>query len=389
MRLLTRSAVFWGVLLVAGRAAADVTEIAVSFDVVNTNRSALPCPSDGKPYVVTGHLVGPSSAFTSSTDAGRVVTVLLTGQDEGEWAWRFKDVPGYDYAAEMAKLGHVSLSLDMLGYGQSGHPQGQLLCYGSHADVLHQIIEQLRRPSYRVLEDGAQPVAFSTVLVSGHDTGPWPAIINAYTWPGDIDGLSTQIVAHQGFTPYIIDIFARRNAACALGGQNHDDPRDDPDDLMDDPSRGGGYIFFGPPDEQFRSDLFHEERTDPAVIDAVIGLRNRNACGQLFSTATAIRMDLSRMSEIQFPVLLVFPGPDDPVISREGQEQEAANYSGSDDVTTAWLDSGHFMELEHCAPEFRALTAHWIHQRWGVGNDVALPTIGSSECVTEVRVKAP
>src|SRR5436309_2365130 len=82
---------------------------------------------------------------------------------------------------------------------------------------------------------------------------------------------------------------------------------------------------------------------------------------------SAINVDLSRMSEIKVPVLLVYPGPTDRDISRQGQEQEAGNYSGSADVTTAWLDSGHFPELEGCAPAFRALSAHWLHERWRIG----------------------
>ena len=370
-----------------GAAKTAMKELAVAFDVVNSNRSAVPCPSDGSRHVVTGHLVGPSSELTGSADDDRVLTVLLTGFDEGEWTWRFTEVPGYDYPVEMAKLGYISLSLDMLGFGASGHPDGQMVCWGSQADVLHQIIGQLRNGTYRILEKNKPAAAFSTVLVSGHDTGPWPAIIAAYTWPGDIDGISSQILAHQGYTAYIIDLFARRAAACALGGQDHNDPPDDPDDPTDDPSHGGGYIYFGPPNDEFKSDLFYEKRADPAVIDAVLRLRNRNPCGHITSVNATVRMNLLRMSEIELPILLVYPGPDDPVFTRDGQEQEAANYSGSDDVTTAWLDSGHFPELEGCAADFRALYAHWVHERWDVEMDVPAPAVGAHECVTEVRVK--
>src|SRR5947209_3803363 len=73
---------------------AAITEIPVSFDVLNTNRSAVPCASDGLPYTVTGHLVGPRSELTGGGDRPRVITVLLTGLDEGEWTWRFQAVPG-------------------------------------------------------------------------------------------------------------------------------------------------------------------------------------------------------------------------------------------------------------------------------------------------------
>ena len=362
------------------------TEIPVSFDVVNTNRSAVPCASDGLSYTVTGHLVGPRSELTGGADRARLVTVLLTGLDEAEWTWRFRAVAGYDYPAEMAKLGDVSLSLDMLGYGASGHPNGHLVCFGSQADVLHQIIQQLRAPSYHVAT-GDTPVRFSTVIVSARDAGVYPAVETAYSWPGDVDGLSGQLAAHQGFTDYLLGIFARRIGACAIGGENWNDPPDNPDDPTDDPSHGGGYILFGPPNDEFRQNFFEASRADPAVIDAVLGLRDRNPCGYVSSIVPAINTDLSRMSEITRPVLLVYPGPSDHDTSRSGQEQEAANYSGSSDVTTAWVDSGHFPELEACAPAFRALYARWLHERWHVGLNVQAPAVGPDECVTEVATR--
>jgi hypothetical protein len=362
---------------------APIAQIPVSFDVLNINRSAVPCPTDGLPYTVTGHLVGPRSEFTGPQQRPRLVTVLLTGLDEGEWTWRFQAVPGYDYPLEMARLGDVSLSVDMLGYGASGHPNGHLLCFGSQADVLHQIIGQLRRGSYHV-PDGEVAVPFSTVVASARDSGVYPAVEDAYSWPGDVDGLSGQLAAHQGFTDYVLGIFARRAVGCSLGGQNWNDPKDNPDDLTDDPSHGGGYIYFGPADEEFQRNFFDSKRADPAVIDAVLRLRNRNPCGYVSSIVSAINTDLQRMSEIKVPVLLVFPGPADHDISRQGQEQEAANYSGSDDVTSAWLDSGHFPELEGCAASFRALYQRWMHQRWHAGADVPAPAVGPDQCVTEV-----
>ena len=44
----------------------------------------------------------------------------------------------------MARLGHVSVSIDRLGYDDSGHPQGHLTCIGSSADVTHQLVQHLR-----------------------------------------------------------------------------------------------------------------------------------------------------------------------------------------------------------------------------------------------------
>ena len=344
--------------------------------MVNRNDSGVPCSSDGKRYTVRGHLTGPRADLSGPRNKPRLITELLTGWDEGEWAWRFRAVPGYDHAMEMAKLGFTSLTLDPLGYGSSDHPDGNAVCFGSQADMNHQIVQQLRRGSYATERGPSWP--FSKVLVSGRDVGVLIAVIHAYSWD-DIDGISNHVAAHQGLTPWILQIFAERGAECTQGGHGWNEPKGTS-------PHGGNYVYFGPPDDEFRTALFYSKRADRRVIDAVIALRNANPCAMVNNTFPAGVVDKARMSEIDVPVLLAFPGPEDPVISRDGQEQEAANY-GSSDVTTAWMDSGHFMALERCAQAFRALTAKWIHERWGVGRDVTAPTIGEGECVTEVRSK--
>src|SRR3954464_1209345 len=130
----------------ARASSSDIVDVPVSFSVHNTDGSRDPCPSDGKSYVVRGHLTGPRSAIEGP--APRAVTLYYEGFDSGEWNWRFRVVPGYDYAAEMAKLGETSVTVDQVGYGASGHPQGNDTCIGAQADIAHQIIEQLRGPAY-------------------------------------------------------------------------------------------------------------------------------------------------------------------------------------------------------------------------------------------------
>src|SRR5205814_5434408 len=119
----------------------------------------------------------------------------------GEWNWDLKGVPGYDYAAEMAKQGHVSLTLDELGYGASGHPaNGNETCEGAEADITHQIIQKLRHGLYTL---GEYPgIEFSKVVLAGHDVGGAVAEIEAYSY-AVIDGLSLISFADQVFTPYI------------------------------------------------------------------------------------------------------------------------------------------------------------------------------------------
>src|SRR2546423_129266 len=154
--LVTALAVEFGSAPTATAAAGEMVDLPVAFRVDNTNSSRLPCHSDGKTYVVRGHLTGPRAAIAGP--GPRAVTLYYSGYDSGEWNWRFRVVPGYDYAAELARVGHASVTIDQVGYGESGHPQGNDTCLGAQADIAHQIIGQLRAGTYTA--SGMQPVTF-------------------------------------------------------------------------------------------------------------------------------------------------------------------------------------------------------------------------------------
>jgi len=100
---------------------AQTVELPATFAVKDTNSSQAPCYSDGASYTIKGHITAPGGALPAVPAPS--IAVYLYGYEGGEWNWDLKGVPGYDYAAEMAKRGHVSLTLDELGYGQSGRPR--------------------------------------------------------------------------------------------------------------------------------------------------------------------------------------------------------------------------------------------------------------------------
>src|SRR5204863_2812813 len=117
----------WTTLLLAlnaaPAAAQSTVEFPVAFQVKTTNTSQSHCTSglpDGATYTIRGHISGPQAALASGM--AKLITVYLFGYEAGEWNWDLKGVPGYDYAAEIARRGQVSLTLDELGYGGSGHP---------------------------------------------------------------------------------------------------------------------------------------------------------------------------------------------------------------------------------------------------------------------------
>jgi pimeloyl-ACP methyl ester carboxylesterase len=314
-----------------------------SFRVQNTNTSGVPCPSDNAAYTVRGHLVGPQSVLAGP--AQRVVTVYLTGEDIGESNWRLTAVPGYDWPSQMAQLGHVSLTIDMLGYGGSGHPDGQQSCWGSQADVAHQVITQLRNGTYAV--GRGLPVKFQQVVLAGHDAGGAIAEIEAYSYK-DIDGLALVTYADQGFTPLLMERFARAGTVCAAGGEPAY------------PGGPGGYYYMERPDE-YGPDLFYD--ADPAVIDAVIRLRERNPCGGIAWATTAINTNLVRDAEITKPVLLVI-GREDKIWTQDGWALQKGHFTGSSDVTAVSIPgTGHYPMFEGTLSQpggFRETFQNWL-----------------------------
>src|SRR3954470_6538191 len=158
----------------AASADASVVSVPTRFRVANTNSSGVPCASDGRHYTLRGHLTGPRAALRHP----RAVAIYLFGYDAGEWNWRLRAVKGYDHSAQMARRGHVSLTLDELGYGRSDRPQGMATCVGAEADMTHQVIARLRSGACAAA-GRRRPPRFSRVVLAGHDVGGEIAEIEA------------------------------------------------------------------------------------------------------------------------------------------------------------------------------------------------------------------
>src|SRR3954464_13147035 len=292
----------------AAGASGRIVDEPVAFRVQNTNTSQVPCQSDGASYVVRGHLTGPRSA--------RAVTLYYEGFESGEWNWRFRRVPGYDYATELAKLGHASVTIDQVGYGASGHPQGNDTCVGAQADIAHQIVGRLRSGTYSA--QGRSPVAFSKVVFGAHDVGGAMAELEAYSYH-DIDGLMVFTFQNQGFTPFVLGIAADASARCAAGGEPAY------------PGGPGGYVFSPQLDDWPKL----MPNSDPAVIAGAIASRQRNPCGILPSNGETITLNFAGattgtmgLGEIDVPVLLAL-GALDPVFTHDGFFQEAQHFTGT------------------------------------------------------------
>jgi pimeloyl-ACP methyl ester carboxylesterase len=250
-------------------------------------------------------------------------------------------VAGYDYAAEMARRGRVSLTIDELGYGASGHPlDGNETCQGAEADIAHQIIQTLRRGQYSL---GARPgIGFAHVLLAGHDVGGEVAEIEAYSY-ADIDGLILVTFAEQGWTRYIVE----RSTIASF-------------DTCSESSSGYAHFIS---EQEFRSLLFYN--ADARVIDAAAAQQNANPCGVIRSTPPgALVEDRMHAAQIRVPVLIVFGDEDQLVWSRQGEEEQQSHFSGSPDASTVFIpEAGHFPMLERTAPLFDAVMSSWLGSR--------------------------
>src|SRR5436190_3311053 len=335
-----------GVSPAAGETAAapqSTVEFPVTFQVKNTNTSKSSCNSglpDGATYTIRGHISGPRDALAAGK--ADLITVYLFGYEAGEWNWDLKGVARYDYAAEVARRGQVSLTLDELGYGASGHPaNGNETCQGAEADTIHQIVLKLREGAYTLPE--SPTIEFSKVVLAGHDVGGEVAEIEAYSYK-DIDGLILATFAEQGFTPYITE----RSTIAAFQTCTES---------------ANGYAHFIS-DEEFRTLLFYN--SDPRVIEAAAAQRNPNPCGVIRSNPPAILIDnRAHASEIEVPLLIVFGNNDALVWTRQGEEEEERNFSGSPDKSTVFIsEAGHFPMFSRTAEKFDSTMSAWLRSRF-------------------------
>lgn len=344
-----------GLLLVAvaaapGSAAAasgSIVTLPATFEVRNTNTSALACPSDGARYKVRGSLVAPSAALAGSRKP--VVTLYVHGFNfGGQSTFHFRAVRAYDYAWQMAKLGQASLVINRLGYDTSGSPQGMQTCVGSAADVVHQIITSIRRGTYKL--GRRKPLRFSRVVLAGHDLGGEIAQVEAYSYH-DVNGLIVLDFADTGLTPTLGQWVGQASKVCANGGK---------------PSRPGGpgdYFDLGPPTDQLAP--LGLPNTNPALVKQFVEHRRRNPCGDLSSSPQGFSLDMSRLGEVTVPVLIA-AGDRDVAFSSTGVRHQRSFYTGSHDVTVAILaNTGHFPMFARTAPHFRRIVARWLRMRFG------------------------
>jgi pimeloyl-ACP methyl ester carboxylesterase len=319
---------------------AQVTSVPVSFQVKNTNTTtAAPCTPDGATYTVRGHLTGPKRVLTPKRAKRAGVTLYLHGLGVAEWLWYFP-LQRYNHARAMARAGHVSVTIDRLGYGASDKPaSGKSVCIGSQADIAHQIVQQLRSGSY-----GAPALAFRRVGIAGHSAAGQIAITETYTY-SDVRALVVIAFSFSNL-PRGNNEFGFQRIACDKGG---------------DPFPGfTDYGFFGRSPADLRAIMFHS--APKTVQDTAAGLRRPDPCGDNYSLIPAIQRQPPNVGKVRVPALVVC-GRNDVLYAPFGCEAQAERFRKG--RTLILRNTGHGLPLERSARTFRQRLGRFL-DRYGL-----------------------
>jgi pimeloyl-ACP methyl ester carboxylesterase len=299
--------------------APDVVSQAVRYDVRNINRTAVPCGADRATYSLSGRLVGPADGSPER------VNVLVHDITAGNWFWHLREHPAYDYASQLALRGETSLVLDRLGYDRSPLADGRRTCLGAQADMLHQVVTQLRRQGVE------------QVVLHGHSVGAAIAELEAATFR-DVDGLVLMSWSDSGATPRAVGEALLQHQSCLLGGRD--------------------YAPYGRTDRDFRELLFVTAADE--VVRTATRLRNEDPCGDALSLAQLVIANNALTRLIDVPVLLVFAGKD--ALNRPDARilQPLAYGLGARVTTRTVPGAGSALPLETSAPVTREHVLRWL-----------------------------
>lgn len=326
----------------ASESSGDIASTEVAFDVVTSNNSGLPCATTpgNQRVVVRGHLTGPHSKLDSSRVEG---TLYSHGDGYAEYFWRYPGEDKYNYVEEMGRRGHVSVSIDRLGYGASDKPNGNGLCFGVEADVLHQIVGQLRHGSYQ----GDRTPRFDRVGLVGHSASGLIADQEAADFH-DIDALGVLDSGSLNASPLTLQRAAEQQARCALA----------PDVAAGllNPRSPAGYAALEADGAQFRAD--HIANVEPDIARDLVERRTKDACAGTRNAVQALAGNPVRNNLITVPVLTL-TGTEDKLFPHPGLH--AASYTQSPRVTVREVpNAGHAVAFARTAPQFHNEMDNWL-----------------------------
>ena len=324
-----------------------IRSVVVTFTVRNTDTSQFACASDGATYQVKGHITGPASVVASASKKKRKrpkgATLYLHGLGVGEWLWYFPAVPSFNYALQQARTGHVSVTVDRLGYGVSSRPpDGGKVCIGSEADVAHQIVQALKSGSYTV--GSGTPRKYRRIALAGHSAAGEISVLEAYSYR-DVSALIVVAFSFSNLAAANITFGNQRNACMASTPV---------------PGFPPGYQLFGATPAEFEKTFFHSATS--AVRAAATPLHKPDPCGDNISLTEALNKQAAGARKIKVPALVIC-GANDVLYAPFGCELQADRFASRDKKTIIIRNAGHGLPLEKPARTFRGKLGSWLSRR--------------------------
>lgn len=309
------------------------TQIPVSFRVKLLNQSGVPCvevpPPAGQEVTVRGHITGPAGKVATGQKIDGGLYSHGDGYDERFWI-----APGgFSVAGDLAgRQGSTSVTIDRLGYGASDKPNGNGVCYGTEATVLHQIVEQLRAGTYQA---DKRPT-FGRIALVGHSASGFVIEQEAAAFH-DVQALGVISSGELSVTPRTLQRATEQQQRCA-------NPATSPN----------GYAGLEANDQQFRDD--HIFNVEEPVARALIANRTKDACAGT-RNVQALVANPARNATIKLPVLLL-TGANDAFFPNI--ERQAPTYAGSQVTQRKIPQTGHAIAFGRTAPQFRSELAAWL-----------------------------
>ncbi|MGQ0632133.1 MAG: alpha/beta hydrolase [Sporichthyaceae bacterium] len=322
----------------ADAAGNKIVSIPVEFNVKNTNRTPVVCstPADGKDYTIRGRITALESVLKTADAA----TLYLHAVTQGEGYWNMP-IKGYNFAQEMAKKGHVSVTVDRLGYGKSDRVPGLESCFGSQADTSNQVVQALKSGDYTAAK-GTAP-SFDKVIVGGHSAGGLTATILAYAFD-DADGMINWGWADQTTSEFAVMEIVATNERCvkSAAGQLNTTPKN--------------YTPFGTDKNRI---LFHSATQK---VRAASPAPAPDPCGDLLSFQDGIAANIQGVATTTIPVLII-GGAKDALFPPPALEFQAMRYASSSKVTfEEFAETGHGFGYETSVKDQREVVSKFLKE---------------------------
>jgi len=266
------------------------------------------------------------------------VLLLLHDLSYALHQWDFPLEPErYSMARALASAGYPTVAIDLPGHGSSeAHDDGYKFTLPVYADVVDQVVRQLRAGTYRT-SYGTGPTSFAKVGLMGAGVGTEIAEIAAARY-GGVDALVATAYTHFPSRDFVSD-FVR----------------------WDVPQAGDDYTYFGGLPDRRAKYMYNTDAADSEVVKTDTALSQRTPSGLLLSFMSQPSRAL--VGSIGIPVLVVLAERDFLFPAAHAEDEMSLFFGTGDKSLSIVPRAGHSFLLHRNAPVAQATVEDWLRRR--------------------------